>query len=322
MDAVVLAGGYATRLWPITKHRPKMFLPIGDETVIDRVFAELEADDRISQVYVSTNARFADEFRDHLSTSPFEKPVLSVEDTTEEEEKLGVVGALAQLVDREGISDDLLVIAGDNLFSFQIANFLDFFEGRNAPCLAAYDVGSLDRAKEYGVVELDDDEVTDFQEKPDRPASTKVSIACYAFPADELAALDAYLEGENNPDEPGWFLAWLQARQPVYAFSFDGAWYDIGTPDSYLEAVAWYLDGESYVESGAEVTGSNIGQNVHVMSGAAVRDADIEESVIFGDAVVSSCELRRCIIDEETEINGIDLNGALIGAHTQITTDE
>lgn len=321
MDAVVLAGGYATRLWPITKHRPKMFLPIGDETVIDRVFAELEADNRIERVYVSTNTRFAEDFLAHLEEAPFEKPVLSVEDTTAEDEKLGVVGALAQLVDREGITDDLLVIAGDNLFSFKIASFLDFFENRGGPCLAAYDVGSIELAKHYGVVELEDDRVVSFQEKPDRPSSTLVSIACYAFPAAELSALDAYLDGENNPDEPGWFVAWLQERQHVHAFSFDGAWFDIGTPESYLEAVAWHLDGESYVEPSAVVEASDIGQNVHIMAGATVRNAVIEDSVIFRDAVVDSCALRRCIIDEETEIAGIDLNGALIGAHTQISTN-
>src|SRR6056297_2415878 len=98
MKAVVLAGGYATRLWPITKHRPKMFLPVGDSTVIDTVFEDLEADDRISEVYVSTNERFADEFASYLDESEFEKPTLSIEDTTDEDEKFGVVGALAQLI--------------------------------------------------------------------------------------------------------------------------------------------------------------------------------------------------------------------------------
>ena len=321
MDAVVLAGGYATRLWPITKDRPKMFLPIGDETVIDRVFAELEADDRIDQVYVSTNARFADDFEAHLANSTFEKPTLSVEDTTEEDEKLGVVGALAQLIDRESITEDLLVIAGDNLFSFQVSDFLDFFEEREEPCLAAYDVGSIDLARQYGVLEVSGNQVTDFQEKPERPASTLVSVACYAFPADTLSAMESYLAQDNNPDEPGWFIAWLRARQAVFAYSFDGSWFDIGTPESYLEAVAWYLDEESHVEDGATVTDSTIGDSVHVMSGATVTDSDIESSVIFGDAVIDACELRGCIIDEQTEIEGIDLSGALIGAHTQITTE-
>ena len=113
MKAVVLAGGYATRLWPVTKHRPKMLLPVGNTTVIDRIFEALEADDRIESVYVSTNERFASAFETHLADSDFEKPTLSVEETTDEDEKFGVVGALAQLIDREGLEDDLLIIAGE-----------------------------------------------------------------------------------------------------------------------------------------------------------------------------------------------------------------
>jgi len=322
MKAVVLAGGYATRLWPITKHRPKMFLPIGESTVVDRVFEELERDDRISEVFVSTNDRFADDFERHLADSDYEKPTLSVEDTSEESEKFGVVGALAQLVDREDVDDDLLVIAGDNLISFDVSAFVDFFEDRAATTLAAYDVGSRERAKSYGLVELDGDRVVDFQEKPDDPNSTLVSIACYAFPADTLPDLETYLAADNNPDEPGWFLQWLQRRQPVHAFSFDGAWFDIGTPDSYLDAVAWHLDGDSMVARDATVTDSTVGENVHVMAGASVDDSHLERAVVFPEATVRDCDIRSSIIDEQTHVENLDLAGALIGAHTHIANGE
>ena len=106
MKAIVLAGGDATRLWPITKNRPKMFLPIGESTIIDKIFAGLEDDDRISEVFVSTNKCFAEDFQEYLADSEFEKPTLSVEGTTDENEKLGVVGALAELVNQEGINED------------------------------------------------------------------------------------------------------------------------------------------------------------------------------------------------------------------------
>ncbi|MEF8778907.1 MAG: nucleotidyltransferase family protein, partial [Natronomonas sp.] len=192
MKAVVLAGGYATRLWPVTKHRPKMLLPIGETTVIDRIFRALEEDNRIETVYVSTNERFAAEFQDHLDASEFEKPVLSVEETEAEDEKFGVVGALGQLIDREGIDDDLLVVAGDNLIGFDLSDFLDYFESKGAATLAAYDVGDRQKAKSYGLVELDGDRVVDFQEKPEEPKSTLVSIACYGFPKESLR-FDEYL---------------------------------------------------------------------------------------------------------------------------------
>jgi glucose-1-phosphate thymidylyltransferase len=319
MKAIVLAGGYATRLWPITRHRPKMFLPVGDGTVIDDVFADLEADDRVDEVYVSTNERFGDQFESYIAESRFEKPVVSVEETVDEDEKFGVVGALAQLIDREGIDDDLLVVAGDNLISFDLGEFADFFESQGSACLAAYDVGSKERAKSYGLVELDGTRVVDFQEKPDDPRSTLVSIACYAFPQDTLPKFDAYLSGDNNPDEPGWFIQWLQSRQPVHAFTFDGAWFDIGTPESYLEAVAWKLQGENRIEEGASVEGSDLGENVHVMAGATVTDSHLDRSVVFEDATITECSIRDSIIDEKTSVTGLDLSSALIGAHSHLS---
>lgn len=318
MNAVVLAGGYATRLWPITKHRPKMFLPIGEETVIDHVFAELETDDRIEDVYVSTNERFAEDFREHLAESRFEKPTVSVEDTAEEDEKFGVVGALAQLVDRENVTEDTVVIAGDNLISFDVSEFVDFFERKGAPVLAAYDVGSRQRASSYGLVDLDGDRVIDFQEKPDDPPSTLVSIACYGFTADTLDRLDEYLATGNNPDEPGWFIQWLVERDPVYAFTFEEAWFDIGTPDSYLDAVAWYLDGDSRIHPDATVETTDIGSNVQVMAGAELDTVTLENTVVFPDATIRNCELRETIIDNDTQIEEIALAGAVIGAHTKI----
>ncbi|QLK25008.1 NDP-sugar synthase [Natrinema zhouii] len=319
MKAVVLAGGYATRMWPITKHRPKMFLPIGGSTVIDRIFAELEADDRIDEVYVSTNERFAPDFEAHLADSEFDKPRLSIEETTEEDDKFGVVGALAQLVDRENVDDDLLIIAGDNLMSFAVSDFLDYFESHDAPTLATYDVGSREKAKSYGLVELEGDRVVDFQEKPDDPKSTLVSIACYAFPRESLGLLSTYLEDGNNPDEPGWFVQWLQNREDTYAYTFEGAWFDIGTPESYLDAVAWHLDGESLVADSVTLEDTTIGENVHVMGDVTLEGTALEHTVIFPDATVRNGDIRRSIIDQGTHLEELDLAGALIGAHTTIT---
>jgi glucose-1-phosphate thymidylyltransferase len=321
MKAVVLAGGYATRLWPITRHRPKMLLPVGDTTVIDRIFAELEADDRVDEVFVSTNEAFAEEFETYIAESEFEKLTLSVEDTSEEDEKFGVVGAMGQLVDREGVDDDLLVVAGDNLIGFDLSTFLDFFERKGATALAAYDVGSLERATSYGVIDVDGDRVVALEEKPADPPSTLVSIACYAFPRESLR-FEEYLADGNNPDEPGWYIKWLVENDEVYAFPFDEAWYDIGTPESYLEAVAWALGGESLVAEDATVVDSAIGDNVHVMAGARVVDSVVEDSVVFPNATIVDCEIRDSIVDEETRVENVDLGGALVGAHTKLTSEE
>ncbi|WP_049923605.1 sugar phosphate nucleotidyltransferase [Halopiger djelfimassiliensis] len=322
MDAVVLAGGYATRLWPITKDRPKMLLPLGDSIIINRILAELEEDDRINDVYVSTNERFAGVFREHLSNEAFEKPSVSVEPIAAEAEKQGVVWALSKLIDREDIDDDLLIVAGDNLISFDLTAFIDCFHEHGGPTLAAYDVGSREKAKAYGLVQLEGDRVVDFQEKPDDPQSTLVSIACYALPEETLDLFDEYLAGDNNPDEPGWFIDWLQSRQSVYAFPFDGAWYDIGTPDSYLDAMEWILNGDSHVSPSATTVDCSLGENVYVMDKAILRNAELENAIIFPETEITDCSVRNAIIDQATHVKGIDLEDAVVSEYTKIVSDD
>jgi glucose-1-phosphate thymidylyltransferase len=311
MDAIVLAGGYATRLWPITKPRPKMLLPVGETTVIDRILSSLEDDDRVETVYVSTNEAFADDFEAHIAEKGYGKAQLSVEKTTAEDEKFGVVGALAQLVEREGVDDDLFVIGGDNLIGFDVSEFIDYYERQEAAVLAAYDVGSYGKAKSYGLVELDGERVVDFQEKPDDPASTLASIACYLFPADSVR-FGEYLAGENNPDEPGWYVEWLQSREAVYAFTFDDTWFDIGTPASYLAAVEWALEGESLVHPDATVENAELGGTVHVMADATVTDSTLERTLVFPGAEIRGCDLDDSILGEGVTLEDLDVSGAVM----------
>ncbi len=311
MDAVVLAGGYATRLWPITRYRPKMLLPVGDTTVLDRILTDLESDDRVDTVYLSTNEAFGSVFRAHVDEMGYESVALSIEDTTDEDEKFGVVGALAQLVEREAIDDDLLVVGGDNLVGFDIGTFLDYFERRETSVLAAYDVGSREEAKSYGLLSLDGERVVDFQEKPDDPESTLVSVACYLFPAGSIRFAE-YLSDGQNPDEPGWYVDWLRSREPVHAFRFDDVWFDIGTPESYLETVEWALDGGSLVHPDATVENSDLGETVHVMAGAEVTDSSLDRTVLFPDASVENCDLDSSILGEAVELDGFDGRDVLL----------
>jgi len=317
MDAVVLAGGYATRLWPITRHRAKPLLPVAGEPIVDRILRPLEDETSVETVYVSTNERFEDDFREHLDVRGYEKTELVVEPTREEDEKLGTVGALAELVERVEMDDDLLVVAGDNLFSFELSEFVGFFEERATPCIASYDIGSREEASSYGLVELDGDRVVGFEEKPDEPESTLISIACYAYPADTLGRLDEYLADEGNPDAPGYFVEWLHECENVGAFTFDGAWFDVGTRDSYLDANAYLLDG-ALVEDGTSVEGTEVGENVYVMEGATVEDSVLENTVVFDDATLKDCTLRDSVVDSETHLENIDLSSALVGAHTKL----
>ncbi|MFY4816341.1 sugar phosphate nucleotidyltransferase, partial [Haloarcula sp. AONF1] len=149
--------------------------------------------------------------------------------------------------------------------------------------------------------------------------STLVSIACYAFPAETLPKLTTYLEDGENPDEPGWFLQWLQERGPVNAYTFDGAWFDIGTADSYLDAVEYALDGGTLVADDATVENSDLGDVVHVMSGATVTDSTLDRAVVFEDATITDSKISKSVIDEGVTLENVDLTGALIGSYTSIT---
>jgi len=322
MEAVVLAGGYATRLWPVTRHRAKPLLPLAGEPLVDRILRPLEDEPRVDTVYVSTNERFAGDFREHIEG--YEKTRLVVEPTREEDEKLGTVGALAELIESEDVDDDLLVIAGDNLFSFDVSEFVDYFEERRTPCITAYDLGTREKATEYGIVALGGDggdRVVGFEEKPDDPPSSLVSVACYAFPAGSLGALDEYLAGDGNPDAPGYFVEWLHEREDVRAFTFDGAWFDVGTPESYLDANAYLLDG-SLVQDGATVEDTEVGEGVYVIDGATVRGSSLERAIIFDGATVSDSSLRGTVIDSEAEVEKVDLSGSVVGGYSRLNGAE
>jgi glucose-1-phosphate thymidylyltransferase len=142
------------------------------------------------------------------------------------------------VIDRAEIDDDLLVIAGDNLFDFSLAEYVAFWRTKGrASAIAVRDVGSRELASQYGVVALDGDGlVTDFVEKPADPPSTLAAIATYLYHREHVPLVRAYLAAGESADQPGRFVAWLQRREPVYGWVFDSTWYDIGNHEQLLEA--------------------------------------------------------------------------------------
>ena len=327
MKVLIMAGGYATRLWPITKDNPKALLPLGDRYIIDYI---LEKTKELGlEVYVSTNRFFAKYFEEWSRDKDVE---LLVEDTFREEEKLGTIGALQEAISRLGL-DDYLVIAGDNLFSFSLKDFLDKYNGKTL--IAVYDVGDFELAKRYGVVLLEGDRVIDFEEKPVKPKSTLISTGVYIFPKDAMEMIPQYLE-EGNKDSPGYFIQWLLSKGiEIYAYKFDEYWYDIGSADSYLEALKTLLR-ESYIEEiqispyakiispvvikrGAKILGrSIIGPYAYIGEGCVVENSDISDSIIFKNTIIRNSTIWRSIIDEKCEIRNLELKKSLVGGHAKI----
>jgi glucose-1-phosphate thymidylyltransferase len=234
MRAIILAAGYATRLRPLTDTTAKQLLPIAGRPMIDWVCDRLEA--FTSDIHLITNARFAADFERWAA----EREHVTVHDdgTVSNEDRLGAIGDIAFVLERTGTDDDLLVVAGDNLFDFALADFAVFTLDKGvASAVAVYDCGDLELATHYGVVETDaDDRVIGFEEKPSEPRSTLVATAAYVYHREHLPLVERYLSEGNPPDQPGRLIAWLYPREPVYAYRFEGPWFDIGNPEQLLQA--------------------------------------------------------------------------------------
>jgi glucose-1-phosphate thymidylyltransferase len=234
VKAIVLAAGYATRLRPLTDSRPKQLLPVGGRPMVDWILDKLR-EAGLDEIHVATNHRFAADF-DRWAAG---KDVIVHDDgTTSNETRLGAIGNVRFVRDRAGLDDDLLVVAGDNLFDYSLAEYIAWWRGKPAAsAVAVYDVGDLDLMRKYSSVELDeDDRIVGFVEKPENPQSTLAATATYLFAREHAALVDVYLDEGNPPDQPGNFVAWLHPRRPVYAYRFPGDWYDIGDPQQLLEA--------------------------------------------------------------------------------------
>ena len=241
MKIVILAAGYATRLHPLTLTRPKPLLPVAGQPMIDYVLDNLAPMGGIERVYVVTNAKFAGDFQkwaDHYRATKSKLDFTIVNDgSTDDSNKLGAIGDLHLVITREKVDDDLVVVAGDNLFSESLGAFGEYCRKKNAPVLGIYDVGSLDQAKKYGVVDLDGEgRIVRFEEKPKQPASTLIGIALYFYPRNVAPLIGQYLAEGNNPDQPGRLVQWLYPRLPVYTWTVPGLWYDIGSKETLEEA--------------------------------------------------------------------------------------
>jgi glucose-1-phosphate thymidylyltransferase len=237
MKAVILAAGYATRLYPLTLDRPKALLPVGGRPMVEHLLLRLESVEGLDAIYLVTNSKFADAFREWAAGWEGKEVQIVDDGTGDEASKLGAIGDLDLTIRSAGIDDDVLVVAGDNLFSESLAPFAEFGRAKRAPAIGVYDVGDLEAVRRYNAIELgEDDRLRYFEEKPEQPRSTLIGIALYFYPRESLGLVREYLEAGNNPDQPGRFVEWLYPRVPVYAWRVPGRWYDIGSAETLAEA--------------------------------------------------------------------------------------
>jgi len=245
MKVIILAAGYATRLYPLTLAQPKPLLPVAGKPMIEYVLDNLAPIGGVDRIYVVTNAKFASHFQQWADRYPASNPkwdfTIVNDGSTDDTNKLGAIGDLHLVITREHVQDDIIVVAGDNLFSEKLTDFGRYCREKRAPVLAVYDVGALEEVKKYNAISLDGEgRITFFEEKPANPTSTLTGIALYFYPKSTLALIKQYIAEGNNPDQPGRLIQWLYPRQPVYTWKVPGLWFDIGSTSSLEDAKRIY----------------------------------------------------------------------------------
>jgi len=241
MKVIVLAAGYATRLYPLTLTQPKPLLPVAGKPMVEHVLDNLAPITAIDRIYVVTNAKFAGHFQKwsdhyHATKSKFDFTVVN-DGSTDDANKLGAIGDIHFVLQTQNVADDLIVVAGDNLFSEKLGDFGKFCREKNTPVLALYDVGDLEQIKKYNSISVDGTgRITSFEEKPKNPTSTMTGIALYFYPQTTIPLIKQYIAGGNNPDQPGRLIQWLYPRTAVYTWRVPGIWFDIGSKETLEEA--------------------------------------------------------------------------------------
>ena len=241
MNALILAAGYATRLYPLTLNKAKPLLDVGGKPIIEWLFDNLVSIPELRTVYIVTNEKFARDFQDWANAYQDRHRALRIkiinDGSKNDDDKLGAIGDINLVLTRENLTnDDLLVIAGDNLFKQPLTEFVNAAKDSRAT-VAVYDVGNLEAMKKYGTVTIDSKgTITNFEEKPKEPKSTLAAVALYYYSREVLPLFTTYLAAGNNPDQPGLFLQWLYTRKPINTFQIQGQWLDIGSKETLENA--------------------------------------------------------------------------------------
>lgn len=231
MKAIILVAGYATRLYPLTKTTPKPLLSVGGKPIIDYIVEEINTLDAVDSIFVISNHKFAEHFERWAAQKPNPKPITVIDDGTDSDEnKRGAIGDIQYTIEQGKIDDDVVIIAGDNLFTYRLSDYYDYFSEKKADCVCVKQFDDMEMIKQLGVVLMDNDgRVIDLEEKPEKPKSNKAAFATYMYTRETVRLFDKYLAEGNSPDAPGYFLQWLHSRKPVYGYVMQGECYDIGT---------------------------------------------------------------------------------------------
>jgi glucose-1-phosphate thymidylyltransferase len=250
MKCLLLGAGYATRLYPLTKNQPKPLLPVGGKPMMEWILEKVLAVKEVDAVHIVSNHKFVDNYRVWLAGLQARRPVkvpVTVHDdgSTSNDDRLGAIGDIRFVIDQARIKDDLLVVAGDNLFYAPLGGIVKAFQKQGSSVVGLKDLAgaTTELISQYSVVELSPEgRITRFEEKPPIPKGTLISIAIYLYAKKHVPLVQRYIDEGNKPDQPGYFVQWLHRQVPVYGHVLEGTWFDIGDINSYTKANEVYPD--------------------------------------------------------------------------------
>ncbi len=233
MKCLILAAGYATRLYPLTENFPKPLLEVGDKTILDWLVDDIDESGLVDEYIVISNHKYACHF-DEWSKTKTQKVTVVDDGTSTNETRLGAVKDIQFAIDRLNIDDDMLVIAGDNVLDFSLTKFIHYAKEKNASCIMRYYEPEFQKLLKCGVVTVnDDDKVLSMTEKSPTPATNWCCPPFYYYTKEDARLVPQGIESGCGTDAPGSYIAWLCTQTSVYAMEMPGKRYDIGNLESY-----------------------------------------------------------------------------------------
>lgn len=236
MKVLILAAGYATRLYPLTLDKTKVLLPIKGRPMIEHITTKLEGINELKEIYIITNQKFFPQIQDWSKTVNISKKVEIISDgTTSQEDRIGAIGDINFFIKQVNLNEDLVVIGGDNYFEAPLDKFIRSARRHGTfNSIGVFDFPDKKLLKNYGVLSVDTEgKIIDFQEKPANPISSLISTCIYYFAKEKLTFFDEYIKQNQSPDAPGNYIRWLYKKDKVFTFIFEGNWYDIGDVATY-----------------------------------------------------------------------------------------
>ena len=317
MHAFVLAGGFATRLWPLTEKRAKPLLPLAGKPILTHLVEKLPQE---MPVTVSTNAVFRESFELWKESMHRKNLEIIIEDSTHDDHKLGALGATAQWIANGHNEEDILLLTGDNYLGFSMDAFLGSYT-QETPLLAAYDIKDLSKASAFGTVIVDAENpkrIMGFEEKPQQPKTTLVSTGCSVLPAGTLSIILDF--AKKHPDNVGGiFEEFLRQGIGVDCFTFTEPWLDIGSFPAYLDAHRLLVKETAIIHPSSQTKECSFHGSITVDEHCRIENSELTDCMIFKNCVIENCTLRNCIVDEGCVLRNIDLNGKMLRTGTTLT---